>query len=465
MNPRPPAGRPAAPVPAALRRARFAPAVMQVLRRLDAAGHRSWLVGGAVRDLLLRRRRLDPADLDVATPARPEQVSALFEKVIPTGVEHGTVTVLAADGVPVEVTTFRGEGAYLDGRRPSSVTFLSDVDEDLSRRDFTVNALAYDPLRRELRDPFGGQADLRRRRLRAVGDPAARFAEDGLRPLRAARFAAQLGFTLDPATREAIAPALPVAARVSAERVMTELSKLLLAPYPRRGLDLLDASGLLSVVLPEVAALDSAVRRHAFEAAALARRDLALRLAALLHALPRVGGAAEAAARLRQILARMRFSGAVVELASALAAEHGCLLDEARPAPPQTPAEVRRLMARVGRARLAPLFALWQADARAVRPAARSQKELGALRALRARVGRIERDRPPLGTAELALDGRAVMEVIGTGPGREVGEALRYLLERVLDDPRLNTPSALASELRAWWARRPGGAPPSSAGG
>ncbi|HEX8908826.1 MAG TPA: tRNA cytidylyltransferase [Anaeromyxobacteraceae bacterium] len=460
-----PPGRPAAPVPAALRRARFAPAVMQVLRRLDGAGHRSWLVGGAVRDLLLRRRRLDPADLDVATPARPEQVSALFEKVIPTGVEHGTVTVLAADGVPVEVTTFRGEGAYLDGRRPSSVTFLSDVDEDLSRRDFTVNALAYDPLRRELRDPFGGQADLRRRRLRAVGDPAARFAEDGLRPLRAARFAAQLGFTLDPATREAIAPALPVAARVSAERVMTELSKLLLAAYPRRGLDLLDASGLLGVILPEVAALDAAVRRHAFEAAALARRDLALRLAALLHALPRAGGAAEAAARLRQLLVRMRFSGAVVELASALAAEHGCLMDEARPAPPETPGEVRRLMARVGRARLAPLFALWQADARAVRPAARSQKELGALRALRARVGRIERDRPPLGTAELALDGRAVMEVIGTGPGREVGEALRHLLDRVLDDPRLNTRRALASELGAWWARRPGGAPPSSGGG
>ncbi|GEJ57153.1 CCA tRNA nucleotidyltransferase [Anaeromyxobacter diazotrophicus] len=454
-------------VPAALRRARFAPAVLEVLRRLDAAGHRSWLVGGAVRDLLLRRRRLDPADLDVATPARPEQVSALFEKVIPTGVEHGTVTVLGPGGVPVEVTTFRGEGAYLDGRRPSSVVFLSEVDEDLSRRDFTVNALAYDPLGGELRDPFGGQDDLRRRRLRAVGDPAARFAEDGLRPLRAARFAAQLGFALDPATRRAIRPALAVTAKVSAERVMAELSKLLLAAHPAAGLALLDATGLLEVVLPELAVRPPAARRHAYEVVRRAPRELPLRLAALLHVLPRGGdpaGGAEAAARARQLLVRMRFPGAVAELAAALAAAQGCVLAAPRPAAPRSPAEVRRFVAGVGRERLAPLLALWEADASAARPPARSRRELATLRALRARIARVERTRPPLTSAELALDGRAVMEALGLAPGREVGEALRHLLERALEDPGLNTAEALTSELRTWWARRPGRAAPGAPG-
>src|SRR5512144_2182764 len=183
------------PVPAALARARFPEPILDVLRTLGAAGHRSWLVGGAVRDLLLHRPRT-ATDFDVATPARPEEVTRLFRRVIPTGVEHGTVTVLAR-GEPVEVTTFRGEGAYVDGRRPESVTFLEDLEEDLARRDFTMNALAYDPLAKEFRDPFGGKADLEKRRIKAVGEPAARFGEDGLRPMRAVRFLAQLGFELD----------------------------------------------------------------------------------------------------------------------------------------------------------------------------------------------------------------------------------------------------------------------------
>ena len=155
--------------PLALLRASFPAFVLDVLRTLDGAGYRSWLVGGAVRALLLRRKR-SASDHDVATPARPDQVMALFPKVVPTGLEHGTVTVVL-QGAPVEVTPFRGEGAYVDGRRPSSVTFLDEVDEDLARRDFTVNALAYDPVGKAFRDPFGGRDDLRRGIIRAVGDP------------------------------------------------------------------------------------------------------------------------------------------------------------------------------------------------------------------------------------------------------------------------------------------------------
>src|SRR5512142_169173 len=226
-------------VPPELTRARqtLPAALVDVLRRLGEAGHRSWIVGGAVRDLLLHRPR-EAADFDVATPATPQEVTALFPKVIPTGVEHGTVTVVSA-GLAIEVTTFRGEGAYLDGRRPESVTFHTDLEADLARRDFTMNALAFDPIGLEFRDPFGGRADMRRRLVRAVGDPAARFGEDGLRPMRAVRFAAQLGYGLHRATRGAIPGALPVVRKVSVERMSEELQRLVVAPGADRGLDLM----------------------------------------------------------------------------------------------------------------------------------------------------------------------------------------------------------------------------------
>src|SRR5512138_2879083 len=172
-------------VPAALARADLPAPIVKVLRTLAGAGHRSWIVGGAVRDLLLHRPR-EANYFDVATPATPDEVTALFRKVIPTGAEHGTVTVVEG-GHAIEVTTFRGEGAYLDGRRPESVTFHTDLEADLARRDFTMNALAWDPLAPEFRDPFGGRADMARKVVRAVGDPAARFGEDGLRAMRAVR--------------------------------------------------------------------------------------------------------------------------------------------------------------------------------------------------------------------------------------------------------------------------------------
>src|SRR5260221_3672609 len=215
----------------------------------------AWLAGGAVRDLVRQAEGLHrgrpPEDCDVATDALPEAVAKLFPKVIPTGIQHGTVTVLSGEH-KVEVTTFRGEGPYHDGRRPSSVTFLGDIDGDLARRDFTVNAIAWDPIDGALRDPFGGVADLRRHLLRAVGDPLQRFREDGLRPLRAIRFACTLRLALAPKTRRAIPEALDVFAMVAQERVHDELVKLLVrgAP-PSRGRRLLRSTGLLGKVIPE----------------------------------------------------------------------------------------------------------------------------------------------------------------------------------------------------------------------
>src|SRR5512133_2869011 len=275
-------------VPAALARAQFPEPVLEVIRRLGEAGHRSWIVGGAVRDLLLHRARA-ANDFDVATPARPEEVTALFRRVVPTGIAHGTVTVLLGDEA-IEVTTFRGEGAYLDGRRPESVTFHTDLDADLARRDFTMNALAYDPLGGEFRDPFGGRADLRRRLVRAVGDPAARFGEDGLRAMRAVRFAAQLGYSLHPGTRAAIPGALDVVRKVSIERIAEELTRLIVAPHAERGIELMRRTGLLAVVLPDVARLPSAGQRHSIAGLEALPAEPEPRFAWLLHrALPPAG--------------------------------------------------------------------------------------------------------------------------------------------------------------------------------
>src|SRR5688572_18520956 len=177
--------------------------VRELSQRLKDGGFRSWVVGGCVRDELLAELRGVPTsarnDWDIATDARPEDVTRLFRRVIPTGLQHGTVTVLAPNG-QYEVTTLRGETTYTDGRRPDAVFFVDDIVDDLARRDFTINAIAYDPLEDRLIDPFDGIGDLTRRRLRAVGDAAERFAEDGLRVLRAARFVATLEVEIEPAT-------------------------------------------------------------------------------------------------------------------------------------------------------------------------------------------------------------------------------------------------------------------------
>jgi tRNA nucleotidyltransferase (CCA-adding enzyme) len=228
-----------------------------------------------VRDLL-RTKAPVAKDFDLTTSARPEQVIEVFghRRTIPTGIAHGTVTVLcegadgrtgeATGGRSIEITTFRGETGFSDGRRPDRIEFITDLVEDLRRRDFTINAIAYDPLGGELIDPFRGRADLAQRLVRAVGDPAARFAEDGLRVMRAVRFAAQLDFSVDPPTRAAFAGALPTLRKVSRERVRDELLKLLSAPRPSRGLRLLlersqeDPTGdwgehgsILTIILPE----------------------------------------------------------------------------------------------------------------------------------------------------------------------------------------------------------------------
>ena len=220
---------------------------LNILRTLHAAGYEAWLVGGCVRDEL---RGVAPKDFDIATNALPEQVESLFPKTIGVGKSFGVMLVLENDQ-QFEVATFRAESGYTDGRRPDTVTF-GDAEADALRRDFTINGLFLNPITNELRDWVGGEADLKARVLRTIGDPAERFGEDHLRLLRAVRFAAQLDFQIEPATFAAVQQHAEKINRVSAERIRDELLKLFRPPHAARGLDLLRDSGLLAHVLPEM---------------------------------------------------------------------------------------------------------------------------------------------------------------------------------------------------------------------
>ena len=437
------------------------PAVLQVLSRLQEGGFQAFLVGGCVRDMV---RGQQPTDYDVATDALPDEVERLFRKVVPTGKQHGTVTVLTK-GPPVEVTTFRTEGAYLDGRRPSSVEFHANIEDDLSRRDFTINAMAYDPIREELRDPFGGQRDLLARVVRCVGDPDARFREDGLRSLRAVRFAAVLGLTIDPLTAAAIPRSLPTFRKIAIERIREEFSKLLLSSRPRFGIELLRSTGLLEVFLPELLegvgkeqsdAYADDVFGHAMATVEAAPADLMMRLSALLHdvAKPRT---ADPKASSRQfpgheilgaematgILERLKFPRKTIDAVAGLVRHHR--LDHL---PDASNGDLRRFLATVGVENIEPQLALAEANWRG--RGKRVDEALGKLSQLRSRIGRVLSAHPPLEAKALALDGNEIMAVLGVGPSGVVGEATRFLLDQVLESPELNSPGELAALLRNW---------------
>ena len=219
----------------------------KIIQRLHDAGHTAYFAGGCVRDMLLKKA---PHDYDVATSASASAVEKIFQRTIPVGIQFGVVIVLE-EGEEVQVATFRNDGTYNDGRHPTSVTF-TNAEEDAKRRDFTINGLFYDPISEDLLDYVGGQNDLEKKLIRAIGNPHERFAEDKLRLLRAIRFATTLDFEIDPATWEAILPLAPEIHAVSAERIRDELQKILLSPRRLAGFDYLDRSGLLREILPEI---------------------------------------------------------------------------------------------------------------------------------------------------------------------------------------------------------------------
>jgi tRNA nucleotidyltransferase (CCA-adding enzyme) len=415
---------------------------------LAGAGKRCYLVGGAVRDFLIGR---EAGDFDVATDARPEEVARVYRRVIPTGVRHGTVTVLWK-GRGIEVTTFRTEADYGDGRHPDSVSYAATIEEDLSRRDFTMNAMAFDLISGALVDPYGGRGDLAASLIRAVGDPLERFREDGLRPLRAIRFSAQLGFSIEALTLAAIRPSLDRLAMVSAERARDELQKILLSHKPSRALLLMESTGALGLLLPELAACRGVEQKgmHVFDVLdhllacvdAIAP-DITLRLAALLHDVGKPAAKAEgpggeptfhrheaiSAEMAEAILRRLRFPNAVIDGVSHLVRNHMFAYDES-----WSDAAVRRFIARVGIDSMDALLDLRVADGTAIigRPV-----DPRGLEPLRDRVRAALEAKEAFGLADLAVKGGDLAS-IGVPPGRGMGAMLKELLETVMDDPALN---------------------------
>jgi len=435
--------------------------VKAVVERLHAAGKKAYLVGGSVRDLLAG---LPAGDFDVATDARPEEVQRLFRRTAPTGVKHGTITVLGDTG-HYEVTTFRSDGRYGDARHPDSVTFAATIEEDLSRRDFTFNALAFDPASGQLVDLFGGRDDFERGLVRAVGDPRERFLEDGLRPMRAVRLAARFEFEIEAATLAAIPEALERVRMVAPERIRDEFIKMLAtAPKPSYGLELMRVSGLLAIVLPELQESYGVVQNefHAYDVYDHSRftcdeappEKPLVRFAALMHDIgkPRTRAVRDGRVTFYNhqavsrrmaaaVMDRLRFSKRDKEFVLHLVYHHmfGYTAQ-------WTDAAVRRFIRKVGRENIADLFDLRIADWFGN---GTNRGFPAYLRKLHRRIDEaIARDEA-FTVRDLAIDGHAVMTALGIGPGPAVGEALDYLLEQVLEDQTLNDEGKLQELLHA----------------
>lgn len=437
--------------------------VLGICRRLREKGKRGWIVGGCVRDLL----RGKPAkDWDVATDARPEDVVRFFRKVIPTGIQHGTVTVLVK-GTPYEVTTLRGEGAYSDGRRPDRVEFVDDITADLARRDFTVNAIAIDPVDGHMIDPFGGRADLDAHVIKAVGDPLERFAEDGLRVLRAARFAATLEASIDPETERAMGHerALQTFRRVSAERVRDEWMKSMTARRPSVAFEVMRRTSILGITCPEL--MESVgcgqnrwhaydVWGHAMACLDACKPEPVLRVAALLHDVgkPRTREFSEktsdytfydhervGAEMAEPLLARLRFSNDDRARIVALIRHHLICYSEA-----WTDAAVRRWLRRVTPDLAPDLYQIGFADA--LGKGRDATEDLASIEQLRARVEGLLAAGAALSTKDLAVNGRDLMSELGLQPGRIIGQIMERLVELVTDDPEANERARLLDAAR-----------------
>lgn len=440
-----------------------------------APGAQLVVVGGWVRDHLLGH---DAGDMDLATALMPEDVmrraKAAGLKTVPTGLQHGTVTVIA-NGHGFEITTFRGDGDYRDGRHPESVHLGVSLREDLARRDFTINAMAL-PVDfldgagtpEQIIDPFGGKSDLEERLIRAVDDPLKRFAEDGLRSLRACRFASQLCFGIEEKTLSAIPKRLDVSAKVSVERVFVELTKLLCGLDPRRGLQLLADSGLLDLWTPELRAMIGCTQNrhhlfpvweHTLEAVAFAPPEPALRWAALLHDVGKpssrtddetggvhfYGHEALSLEITQAIFARLKVGHAFTREVLALVRHHGT-----HPTDEWSDAACRRFLGKLSEDGL-PLeqwghFRIADQLAKGFGQAPNQLEHQKVMERLR----RLAEAKPPLNPAALALDGKALMSLAGIRGGPWVGRLQKHLLDAVIEHPDLNTVEDLQRLAQEW---------------
>lgn len=422
--------------------------VMKIIETLEQAGFQAYAVGGCVRDSLLGR---NPSDWDITTSARPEQVKALFSHTIDTGIQHGTVTVML-EHVGYEVTTYRIDGEYEDSRHPKEVIFTPLLTEDLKRRDFTINAMAWNP-RAGIIDEFGGMEDLDKGIIRCVGRPEERFSEDALRMMRAVRFSAQLGYEIEPATKDAIRKLAPNLTHVSAERIQVELVKLVESMHPDY-LRVAYETGITKVVLPEFDRCMETeqhnphhcytVGEHILHSMLAISSNRYLRLAMLLHDIAKpekkrmdeqgidhFHGHQEASAEMAKvILRRLKFDNETIRIVSKLISFH----DYRFPAERRS---VRRAVWKVGEDLFPMLLQVKEADTMAQSLYEREEKLEWI-----ARVGElyqeILKDKECLSLKDLAVTGRDLIQA-GCAPGPELGKILNEMLQDVLEHPEHNT--------------------------
>lgn len=429
----------------------------QVLSVLHGAGYQAWVVGGCVRDAVLGRT---PADWDITTDARPEQVKELFPHTFDTGIQHGTVTVLV-NHTGYEVTTYRIDGVYADHRHPESVTFAADLRDDVMRRDFTINAMAYNN-EDGLQDYFGGRQDLKQGIIRAVGDPEKRFEEDALRVLRALRFAGQLGFTIEEKTLRAMKDRSGDLKNVSAERIRDELTKLLVSDHPRLLMTLGVDTGIVDVVLPEYRKMLETTQEnpyhcynvggHCMVAAEHVRPDPVLRWTALLHDIGKTVtktmdengiahfyGHGKAGVDLAaSVLRRLKFDNDTVRRVKLLVRYH-----DFNWGPDPAKSTVRRVMNRVGPENFDDLLEIVRGDVMGKSELGR-EPQLTGLEKIRRYADEIRRDHEAVTLHDLKIDGKVLMEM-GIPRGPLYGRILNELMERVIDCPEDNDEGRLRS--------------------
>ena len=434
-------------------------AVSAALQKLNNAGYEAYVVGGCVRDSLLG---IQPNDWDITTNALPDEITAVFvgERVIPTGIAHGTVTVLL-DGQPLEITTYRVDGTYSDNRHPDSVVFTRSLKDDLARRDFTVNALAYHPTV-GLVDCFSGLADLARGAIVCVGEPEKRFTEDALRILRALRFSAQLGFTIEKMTAAAIRKLAPLLQRVSAERIAAELGKLLCGKAVKGVLNAYpDVFGIiLPELVPSVGLRQEnpyhylTVYEHTVETVAAIPPELPLRLAMLFHDCGKPqchtrdangvdhfrGHPPISAAMAEQALERLRFDRRTIDTVKMLVLHHDDRLD-------QTDLTLKHLLSEYGLDNALSLIAVQRADILGQHPDKRDR--LTELDAMEQRLHELVAENACVSLKQLAVNGEDLL-ALGFAPGRAIGDTLHSLLDGVMSDEYPNERTALLNAARKY---------------
>ena len=431
--------------------------VVLIIKNLQRHGYDAYAVGGCVRDSILNRK---PEDWDITTSAKPEQVKRIFRRTVDTGIEHGTVTVLIGkDGF--EVTTYRVDGLYEDGRHPKEVTFTSRLEEDLKRRDFTINAMAYNDDER-LVDAFGGMRDLNYHLIRCVGDPKERFSEDALRILRAVRFSAQLAFPIEPETAEAIKSLAPNLEKISAERIQAELVKLLVSDHPERIQDACEL-GITKVVLPEwddMVGVKQNTPHHKYDVAAHTvhalqnvKNDKVLRLTMLFHDMGKPvmkttdengrdhfkGHAIASEQIAKTVMKRLKFDNDTIRKVTKLVAYHDYRMEP-------TGANVRRAMHEIGVELFPYYLAVRLADTKAQSSYERRGK-LENIIQIRELYRNALRNKECVTLKDLAVTGTDLIN-LGIAPEKELGTLLNELLDMVIEDPAWNQKGKLCDYVK-----------------